>query len=208
MTPDGGAGFALDGDDIVSVFNHAQSPHRHISNAMMQLAIQQGGRRLDAYDTALPHIYSRNKMTVSARTPWNEEYKPDGWNHADYAQFNNGRPDVVTMAFNPKQSSLYDGKQGKTVSTYDEALALQQKDVLKANKQIANMSSEKKFATGGYVRRAYKKGGKVEGSVWNDLDANPRGPINSSIVQHALAKIGASLPATIDHTGSVTGRRH
>jgi len=207
MTPDGGAGFALDGDDIVSVFNHAQSPHRHISNAMMQLAIQQGGRRLDAYDTALPHIYSRNKMTVSARTPWNEEYKPDGWNHADYAQFNNGRPDVVTMAFNPKQSSLYDGKQGKTVSTYDEALALQQKDVLKANKQIANMSSEKKFATGGYVRRAYKKGGKVEGSVWNDLDANPRGPINSSIVQHALAKIGASLPATIDHTGSVTGRR-
>ena len=65
-------------------------------------------------------------------------------------------------------------------------------------------------STGGFIRRAYQKGGKVEGSVWNDKDAdvNYRGLTHSPIVQHVLDKIGASLPAAILHQGSVTGRRH
>jgi len=65
-------------------------------------------------------------------------------------------------------------------------------------------------ARGGFIRRAYQKGGKVEGSVWHDKDAdvNYRGLTHSPIVQHVLDKIGASLPAAINHIGSVTGRRH
>jgi hypothetical protein len=64
--------------------------------------------------------------------------------------------------------------------------------------------------TGGYVRRAYQKGGKVEGGIWSndDSDVNYRGLSHSPIVQHVLDKIGASLPAAINHIGSVTGRRH
>ena len=67
-----------------------------------------------------------------------------------------------------------------------------------------------RFGGGGFIRRAYQKGGKVEGSVWNDKDAdvNYRGLTHSPIVQHVLDKIGASLPAAINHIGSVTGRRH
>ena len=69
---------------------------------------------------------------------------------------------------------------------------------------------KRKYEQGGFIRRAYQKGGKVEGSVWNDKDAdvNYRGLTNSPIVQHALDKIAAPLPASILHQGSVTGRRH
>lgn len=63
------------------------------------------------------------------------------------------------------------------------------------------------FKEGGSVRRAYKKGGKVEGSIWNDVDGKSGDLTNSPIVQHTLDKIGASLPATIPHYGSAAGRR-
>ena len=65
-------------------------------------------------------------------------------------------------------------------------------------------------ARGGSVRRAYMKGGKVEGSIWHNKDADLqyRGLSGSQIVEHALNKIAAPLPASILHQGSVTGRRH
>ena len=63
------------------------------------------------------------------------------------------------------------------------------------------------FKSGG--RTAYKKGGKVEGSIWHGKDSNVEygAPTNSAIVQHVLAKIAAPLPASIIPQGSVTGRR-
>ena len=57
-------------------------------------------------------------------------------------------------------------------------------------------------------RTAYKKGGKVEGSIWHNKDVEYGEPTDSAIVQHALDKIAAPLPASILHQGSVTGRRH
>jgi len=68
---------------------------------------------------------------------------------------------------------------------------------------------EPQLATGGSVRRAYKKGGKVEGSIWHGKDADVEygEPTNSAIVQHVLAKIAAPLPASIAPLGNVTGRR-
>lgn len=61
------------------------------------------------------------------------------------------------------------------------------------------------FKSGG--RTAYKKGGKVEGSIWHNKDVEYGAPTNSAIVQHVLAKIAAPLPASIIPQGSVTGRR-
>ena len=188
MAPDGGAGFALKGDDIVSVFNHADSPHKNVSNAMLQLATQQGGRRLDAFDTVLPHIYSRNGFRVMSRMPWNEDYKPEGWNHADYAGFKNGRPDVVFMAYDPKRENLYDGLEGEMTNDYDKAVKLQNKGVIKFNNQIAKMTPKK--AAGGSIDRKYVSS------------------INSPIVEHALGKISAPLPALDPHLmAAIAGRR-
>jgi hypothetical protein len=69
---------------------------------------------------------------------------------------------------------------------------------------------KRKYEQGGFIRRAYMKGGKVEGSIWHNKDADLqyRGLSGSEIVEHALNKIAAPLPASILHQGSVTGRRH
>ncbi|NDB69315.1 MAG: hypothetical protein EB015_15165, partial [Methylocystaceae bacterium] len=146
MTPNGKAGFALKGDDIISVFNSRDSGHTHVSNAMLQLALAQGGRRLDAFDTALPHIYSRNKFRVAARMPWNEEYKPEGWNHNDFSAYNGGKPDVVFMHYDPTYDQLYDGAQGSKTDDYDNAVKMQSAGVKKAEANIAKLSKAKKPA--------------------------------------------------------------
>ncbi len=100
-TSDGNAGFAIKSDgDIVSVFNHNTGKER-IANAMLALAVQNGGTKLDCFDTTLPHVYAINGFKVVKRDPWNEEYKPEGWNKERFARFNNGEPDVVYMEYDP-----------------------------------------------------------------------------------------------------------
>jgi hypothetical protein len=91
---------------------------------MLDLAKQEGGRRLDAFDTVLPHIYAQNGFRTVARLPWNEDYKPEGWNHDAFKQFKGGRPDVVFMAHDP-QAGAYNPGDGRTVSDYDEGTAAQ-----------------------------------------------------------------------------------
>ena len=151
MTPNGKAGFALKGDDIVSVFNSRDSGHTHVSNAMLQLAIAQGGRRLDAFDTALPHIYSRNKFRVVSRMPWNEEYKPEGWKHSDFDAYNKGKPDVVFMHYDPTYDQLYDGAQGARTDDYDQAVKMQSAGVKKAEGNISKLSKKPAKAYGGAI---------------------------------------------------------
>lgn len=122
LTEDGKSGFALKGDDIVSVF----SGEKGASTAMLQLAVQEGGRRLDAFDTALPDIYSVNGFRVVARLAWNDEYRPADWNKATFSRYNNGEPDVVFMVYDPANASP-DG--GVEVQDYDEGNALQRETV-------------------------------------------------------------------------------
>lgn len=121
-TDDGKAGFALKGDDIVSVYVRRDSDHRGCSAALMAQAVAQGGRRLDCFDTELPHVYARAGFQPVARIGWNEDYAPEGWNHSLYDDYNGGRPDVVFMAY---QAGTEDGRykpgQGAKVADYDDA---------------------------------------------------------------------------------------
>lgn len=97
MTEDGGAGFAIKPDgDIVSVFG--VNP-RGTVDWLMQAAIDQGGRKLDAFDTVLSGMYSRHGFKVVERLQWDDQYAPDGWDYDTFAEFNKGRPDVVFMQF-------------------------------------------------------------------------------------------------------------
>ena len=79
LTKDGDAGFAVKGDDIVSVFNRKDSPHKRVTIPALMLAVQEGGRKLDAFDTALPQLYSKLGFRISARTVWNDEFAPPEW---------------------------------------------------------------------------------------------------------------------------------
>lgn len=94
----GDCGFALDGDNIVSVFSHPVLSPRALPD-LMDVAIQNGGRRIDVFDTYLPRIYSREGFRPVARILWNDVYAPKGWNYESMKQFNGGRPDVIFMVY-------------------------------------------------------------------------------------------------------------
>lgn len=121
---DGKAGFALKGDEIVSVYCHNDSVHRGSTPALMAAAVDEGGRRLDCFDTVLPKIYGDAGFVPVARLRWNDEYAPDGWHYPTYRRYNEGRPDVVFMAYDPRAvDGDYDRTAGEYVDDYDEGLA-------------------------------------------------------------------------------------
>lgn len=113
LTKDGKAGFALKDDDIVSVF--AGPEHKGGADAVMQLAVQEGGRRLDAFDTVLPHLYAKHGFKAVARVPWNEEYAPEGWDKNLFQAYGKGEPDVVYMVYDPAYFGRYEKRQGDIV---------------------------------------------------------------------------------------------
>ena len=124
LSPTGKTGFALKGHDIVSVFSTEKG-----GRAAHALAIEAGGRTLDAFDTVLPAIYASNGMRVVSRLPWDESQAPPDWKHATFAKFNGGRPDVVFMVHDPAFTG--DRLAGTKASSYDEAVALQQAAIAK-----------------------------------------------------------------------------
>lgn len=125
MSPDGLSGFALKGDDIVSLFKHPDLKARGIANTSLMLATEQGGRRLDCFDTQLPKLYSNSGFRAVARVGWNDEYAPPGWDKSTYKEFNGGEPDVVFMVHDPAYGKLYTKGDGKAVKDYDDGTAAQ-----------------------------------------------------------------------------------
>ena len=131
LTEDGSAGFAVNGDDIVSVFK-TPGQHPHVTLSMLTLAVQAGGRRLDAFDTVLPELYSRSGFVPVARMGWDDAYAPDGWDREFFTDFNDGEPDVVYMAYMPdlskKERAAYfkaSAREGQYVDTPEEAVTEQ-----------------------------------------------------------------------------------
>lgn len=123
VTDDGRSGIALNHDEIVSAFSHRDSKYPSAAKSMLAVAVQQGGRRLDCFDTALPRIYSEAGFVPVARLKWNDDYAPDDWNYTVYSRYNGGRPDVVFMAHDPAAlDSLYVPGSGLYVDSYDEGI--------------------------------------------------------------------------------------
>jgi hypothetical protein len=134
QTADGAGGFAIKPDgDIVAVYSKVSSPHKRLGISMLQAAIEQGGRKLDAFDTFLPGIYSETGFRPVARIPWNDAFAPKGWDKKQYAEFkstftgNPGEPDIVFFVYDP--SYFGDGTGGAKVADYAEAAALQQAEM-------------------------------------------------------------------------------
>ena len=102
LTPDGTAGFAIrNGDELVSLFNHRDSPYRGVSASLVMLGVQEGGRRLENFDTYLSKIYKRLGFKEVGRYPWDEELKVSDWDYDTYRAWNNGRPDYLEMEYDP-----------------------------------------------------------------------------------------------------------
>lgn len=144
LTKDGKTGFALKGDDIVSVFNTKRKGVKKTTVPMLMLAVQEGGRKLDAFDTVLPKFYSRLGFRISARTAWNDEYAPPGWDKELFKQYNNGEPDVVFMHYDPQSTEVYNLQIGPYDQNnaqrnallrdeYDDAVALQSQNIAESD---------------------------------------------------------------------------
>lgn len=129
LTEDGKSGFALKGDDIVSAFKHPDSTAKGFAPSALALATQQGGRRLDAFDTVLPRLYSDSGFRAVARLAWDDKQAPADWDYQKFSAFNGGRPDVVFMALD-RTAGKYQPGDGARVHDYDAGTAVQQ-DVLR-----------------------------------------------------------------------------
>jgi len=113
VTPDG---------DIKGLFNPNVARERQGKVAekgtlrgLMPLLIEAGGNKLDNFDGRLTKLYEDQGFRVVSRTPFNEEFAPEGWNKKDH-----GTPDVVAMVYDPE------GKiniEEKTFDEYDDAMA-------------------------------------------------------------------------------------
>lgn len=137
-TEDGNAGFALKEDgDLVSLF--ATPEATKASSAALTLAIQEGARKLDAFDTILPRVYGEFGFRAVARQSWDEEYIPDGWDKKLYRGSNKGEPDVVYMVYDPANAKSYQRKDGQRVDT-GEAAAAAQAEVIEAQDKAPTFS--------------------------------------------------------------------
>lgn len=126
LSPDANTGFALKGNDIVSVFKNPDSNIKGAAGSALRLAVEQGGRRLDAFDTQLPFIYADAGFEPVARLKWNDEYKPEGWDFDTFKRYNDGRPDVVFMTYSGSPTPLkYVPGSGPYVADYDAGNAAQ-----------------------------------------------------------------------------------
>lgn len=124
VTDDGKAGVALKGDEIVSVFAHKDCAHPRAARAMLRHATALGGHRLDCFDTVLPDLYADAGFVPVARLRWNDDYAPDGWDYDTFRAFDDGRPDVVFMAYDPDRvGGKYTPGTGEYVEDYDDGIA-------------------------------------------------------------------------------------
>jgi len=126
VTPDGAGGFALAGDNIVSVFKNPDSPVKGFASSALALATQLGGRRLDAFDTVLPHLYGKAGFRAVARLPFSDQHAPEGWSKELFKDHNGGKPDVVFMVYDPMHAGYAPGT-GIVVTDYNQGIEAQQR---------------------------------------------------------------------------------
>ncbi len=130
LTKDGKTGFAINsnnGDDIVSVFNGGK---KGLGDATMDVAVAAGGKKLDAYDTFLPEIYSRHGFKPTERLTWDDKYMPSDWSKSYFRKFNYGQPDVVMMEHDPSAAVRYTSPNSLTKTI---------------NKEIGKLDAQKAF---------------------------------------------------------------
>jgi hypothetical protein len=121
-TKDGAAMVKSDGD-IVGVFKKPESDAKGVAQDLLKKAIELGGIKLDNFDGYLTKQYEKAGFRVVSKTPFNEEYAPEGWNKDKH-----GTPDVVAMVYDPKGELNIEEKTFNDKDTgYDDMIAYRDK---------------------------------------------------------------------------------
>jgi hypothetical protein len=125
LTEDRTGGFAIKPDgDIVSVFSAGGGQVQ----PMLSLATEEGGTKLDCFNTVLPKIYGLNGFVETGRDPWNDQYKPTiangaakDWDYETFKLYNNGRPDIVYMEYRPAARNALTGEEARMATRLSAA---------------------------------------------------------------------------------------
>ena len=149
-----GSGFAIKQDgDIVAVYASPTEPQRG-SFAMLEAAVEAGGRKLDAFNTYLPNIYETVGFRPVSKVAWSDEFAPPGWDKDVFKDYNQGEPDVVFFVYDPD----YVGKNGALdlpySADYDAAVAVQDLEMRKISprvEQVLSGDASSKMRYGGAV---------------------------------------------------------
>ena len=123
LSEDKESGFALIGDEIGSFFSGGKGQ----AYPTLRFAVEQGGRRIDAYRTVMPTVLGKAGFRPVARVKFNPEFATDIWDYNKFKQFQNGKPDLVFFAYDPtfKGDGQEEAAKAPLVE-YQEALDLQQ----------------------------------------------------------------------------------
>jgi hypothetical protein len=112
-------------DGEVAGLIKAKGGPRGFAQTALHAATENGGTWLNAYDTALPQMYSRAGFKPVARLRFSKEYAPPSWDYEKLKKtIGTGEPDVVFMVYDPNfTGKVTRGVGGKTFQDYDEAVA-------------------------------------------------------------------------------------
>lgn len=135
-TPDGSALVKPDGD-IAGVFKKLTSKAKGVAQDLLNKAVEAGGIKLDNFDGYLTKQYEKAGFRIVSRTPFNEEYAPEGWNKEKH-----GTPDVVAMVYDPNNE--LDVKE-KTFDDYDQAIAYRDGFVDQARTLTTEVNTTQEF---------------------------------------------------------------
>lgn len=201
LTQDGKGGIALNDDEIVSGFmgDGAVDRGQGAVQSMIAKMVELGGRRLDAYDTILPKLYANAGFKPVARIKWDDEFAPDGWDYELYGDYNEGRPDIVFMAYDPARlGSEYDPSEGDYVDDYDKGLPAQKAALEPVTEEVVTKDLTDRQKAAQARRQAAQeandalKGG--DGLLEGEVPSNARGSVSNQALQ--LAPIGQVLETT------------
>ena len=117
-TEDGAAVVGADGD-IKGVFKKLKSKAKGVAQTLLKKAVEAGGTKLDNFVTGangvkLQEIYEKAGFRVVSRTPFNEEFAPEGWTPKD------GKPDVVAMVYDPNNELKF---EERSFDSYDDMIS-------------------------------------------------------------------------------------
>lgn len=118
VLPKGAGGAAVKkNNDIVSVFRNKSRPiarGKKVTDLVLPVAIQAGGKTLDCYNGGLPALYSRFGFVPVARVKFDINEAPTGWNIE-----RDGEPDIIFMAHDGRSQE----QMQKTVQIFNRLLA-------------------------------------------------------------------------------------
>ncbi len=157
-------GFVIKPDgDLISVFSYPEGSGRN--KVLMPLALSQGAKKLDCYDTYLPKLYENYGFKEIKRDAWNEKYKPKEWDKKYFEQFNNGEPDVVYMALKEETTNISEPKQ---LSIFDQQInqASTTEDVVTAINRGTSLTEEE---ASNALSKVAEVDPEISGHTWEDI---------------------------------------